>query len=145
VSGETRADVSAWQVDTLHDHFTELLNEMDKRYEQRFHAQEILRKENDVLNNRALVSALAANEKRLDAMNEFREQLKDQSASFIGRAELMQNTKMFDDKIDVIERRLDRTDGKGEGINVIWLFVVNGGSVVLLIIQTIFLIKLGVK
>jgi len=40
MSGETEANVSAWTPDTLHSYFIRLLDEMDRRNDQRFAAQE---------------------------------------------------------------------------------------------------------
>lgn len=53
-----------------------MLDEVDKRYQQRFVEQE-----------KAILTALAANDRRLDGMNEFRDTLKDQAATFIPRSE----------------------------------------------------------
>ena len=56
MSGETEAQVSGWTTDTLRQHFTDLLNEKDARYEQRFQAQET-----------ALSTALTGQEKAVGA------------------------------------------------------------------------------
>jgi hypothetical protein len=55
-----------WTPETLFQHFT-ALHEADTR---------------------ATQVALAANEKRLDGMNEFRQSLRDQNATFVTRTEL---------------------------------------------------------
>jgi len=54
-----------------------IINERDRAYTQRFESQE-----------RAVNKAEIAAEKRLDAVNEFRGQLKDQAATFVTRTEL---------------------------------------------------------
>ncbi len=52
MSGETEQNISAWTIDSLHSHLITILGEIDKRYEQRFQAQE-----------KAVLAALAAAEK----------------------------------------------------------------------------------
>lgn len=71
MSGETEEQVSGWTTDTLKAYF-------ERRFE---------------LTDRATAVALAANEKRLDGMNEFRQTLADQTASFLPRAEFEESRK----------------------------------------------------
>lgn len=40
MSGETETNVSGWTVDTLHTHLARLLEERDRRYQERFEASE---------------------------------------------------------------------------------------------------------
>lgn len=40
MSGETETNVSGWTVDTLHTHLSRLLEERDRRYQERFEASE---------------------------------------------------------------------------------------------------------
>jgi|SRR5579863_5264610 len=56
----------SWTAETLHQHFTEVLAERD----------------------RALSAALAASDKRLDGMNEFRQSLRDQASTFASKIEV---------------------------------------------------------
>jgi len=69
-------------------HLKELLAAADRRYEQRFDAQEkavqaALNAAKDAVNK-----AEQASEKRLDSVNEFRAQLRDQAGTFVTRSEL---------------------------------------------------------
>jgi len=64
-------------------HLKELLAAADRRYEQRFDAQE---KAVQAALNAA--KAEQASEKRLDSVNEFRAQLRDQAGTFVTRSEL---------------------------------------------------------
>lgn len=70
-------------------HVKELLAEADKRYNQRFEAQEKNMALTLTAADKALKTASEALERRLDSVNEFRAQLKDQTATFITRAEAM--------------------------------------------------------
>ena len=87
MSGETEKEVSGWTVDTLHSHVVRLLQESDKRYEQRFQAQEKSVKDALASADRAVNKAETASEKRLDSVNEFRKTLSDQTGTFLTRAE----------------------------------------------------------
>lgn len=82
----------------------EIGDERDKRYEQRFRAQE-----------EAVRVATNAHEKRLDGMNEFRETLRDQATTFMPRAEAELQFKSIVDKIDLLvgsdARRVGRSAG----------------------------------
>jgi hypothetical protein len=70
-----------------------LYEERDKRYNERFEFQK--ETATAALSNaeKAMTKAETANEKRLDSVNEFRDTLKDQQATFIPRSEV---TTMFD-------------------------------------------------
>lgn len=165
--GETKQNVSAWEVDTLHTHFNALLSEIDRRYQQRFEAQETryahefqaqdqgvserfvanekMVREVAILQERALTAAMVAqekavaaalqaaeravskqeqsSEKRFDSVNEFRAQLSDQAATFLTRSESIQRMDTINEKISALEKRMDRDDGKGEGLSSGWGFV----------------------
>lgn len=81
------------------DHLKDLINAADKRYEQRFNAQESAVGAALAALEKAGAAELAANkeasyksatdlEKRLDSVNEFRGQLSDQASTFVTRTEL---------------------------------------------------------
>lgn len=76
-----------WTLSTQHEYFLRLLEELDKRYEQRFTSQE-----------RAILAALAAvkeatekaeqsNDKRFDSTNEWRRTVSDLIASMSARGQ----------------------------------------------------------
>lgn len=116
MSGETETMVSGWTVDTLHGQLLMILDERgrryaaqfaamqaiaveaDKRYEQRFLAQQeavqaALAAQEKAVNaallaaDRAVAKAEAASEKRFESVNEFRAQLSDQAANLMPRGE----------------------------------------------------------
>lgn len=115
MSGETEAEVSAWTIDSLHVHLLaliakevtglrELLAERDRRYQERFEAQEKavivaltqvnkefseritqVREENRLSlqsSEKAILKAESANEKRFESVNEFRAQQADMIQTF---------------------------------------------------------------
>lgn len=98
----------------------------------------------------AIAKAEAANEKRFATMNGFREQLADQASSFMPRREseaaMARNTEKIDtlaavvnihatrtevtawfeqlgDKITVLTTRMDKSEGKGAGLNAGWVYI----------------------
>ena len=125
----------------------------DKRYEQRFIAQEgavssaLMSQEKAVgaalvAADRAVSKVETANEKRFEAVNEFRAQLADQAAGFIPRNEATIRFDSVIDRISGMQRQFDdkheqarseiqviRTDqtlalGKGAGMNQIWSYII---------------------
>jgi hypothetical protein len=101
MSGETAERESGWTTDTLRAHLTDVINERDKRYEQRFLAQEsavqsALVAQEKAVNaaltaaDRAVAKAEQAQERRNEATNEFRGQLADQAATLMPRREVEQ-------------------------------------------------------
>lgn len=124
-----------WSVETLFAHMTAMIGEVDRRYEQRFVAQEQALVAAFTASEQALAAAFtsaakaieeadrryeqrfegqekainkaeAANEKRFEGVNEFRDQLRDQGATFMPRAESESRTTQNSLKIDGLERRL---------------------------------------
>jgi hypothetical protein len=81
----------------------ELVDERDHRYEDRFNAIDektgLALSTSKEANNKSE----AATEKRFDAQNEFRGQLKDQAATLLPRAEADAKFKALEDKIEVLK------------------------------------------
>lgn len=113
-----------WTVESLKEHFSTVIGSNDRRYEERFVAQE---KATDV--------ALDALNKRFDSTNEFRQTLSDQAATFIPRAEAIQRAdnnaekisnldKRMTDALAIINSRLDLNTGKSTGMNAVWGYIV---------------------
>lgn len=125
----------------------------DKRYEQRFVAQEgavasaLMSQEKAVgaaliAADRAVSKVETANEKRFEAVNEFRAQLADQAAGFIPRNEanirfdavverIEAARKTYDDKheqvrseVQIIRNSQTLKEGKGEGYEKVWGWIV---------------------
>lgn len=127
MSGETEKQVSGWTVDTAREHLltviqyeAKLAEERDKRYDQRFKAQE------------------SATIYMRQVTNEFRGQLSDQQATFITRTETLARAQANADKIDAINTRLDRTEGRSGGLNSGWGYLVGAAGLVATIIAIVF-------
>jgi hypothetical protein len=101
--------MSEKEVITLEKYFTTLLDERDKRIEQRFDAME-----------KAVIKAEVAHEKRLENMNEFRGQLMDQSKTFVPRMEF-----------EIIAKKVEKIENLKQGGTNAWIIIVAGASVLI--------------
>ena len=113
MSGETEKDISGWTTDTLHSHLLSLMNERDRRYEQRFASAE-----------QAVHVALAQTETRFENVNEWRGTVSDLLANAMPRPEADSRASSTDEKINALQSRLDRIEGKGLGVNAVWAVLV---------------------
>jgi hypothetical protein len=79
---------------------------MAARWREALEAHEKLDTERHLENDRALRKAEIAMDKRLDSLNEFREQLADQQRTFLPRAEYNGRHDQLEARIDDIQTRL---------------------------------------
>jgi hypothetical protein len=134
VSGETGDVESGWTVDTLHAHVQQRMNSLqmllDERYATQTKAVESAFSAADRAVNAALLAAEkavgkaeSAAEKRFDAVNEFRGQLADQASTFMPRAEAETRLQALAEKIDDLATRIDKSEGRGTGLNAGWVYL----------------------
>lgn len=97
MSGETRASVSGWTVDTLAVHLDRVIGDLDRRVEQRFASSDT-----------AVAKAEKTMNDRLNAMNEFRDALKDQANRMATRVELEQ----VSNQVEELRRNKSNLDGR---------------------------------
>ena len=85
-------------------HLKEIMDERDRRYEDRFKAMD--EKTSLALNasEKAVSKAEMATEKRFDSVNEFRAQLKDQAATLMPREETFTKFNAIEEKIEDLKR-----------------------------------------
>ncbi len=151
--GETESNVSAWTVDSLKELMMAVLEEMDRRYEQRFEAQQVALRDalissekavNAALNaaERAVSKAELASERRFESINEFRGQLADQAATLMPRAETTVLLSAINDRLATLETRVTERAGALQGQNAMRaaLFTVCG-LVIAALAVTIALVK----
>ncbi len=72
---------------------------------------------------KAVTKAEVATEKRFDGVNEFRQALSDQARDFINRAEYQAEHRNVVERVEALTDRLNRSDGKGAGLNAGWLYL----------------------
>lgn len=119
-----------WTVGRLKEHLQQISDERDRRYEQRFEAQEravaaaLAAQEKAVsaalgAAERAVLKAEVAAEKRFESQNEFRGQLSDQAARQMPRAEANVEFSNIREKIDGLAVRIASIEKRlagGEGV-----------------------------
>ena len=111
----------------LKEHFESLLREMEKRYEQRFDAQE-----------KAVLKAEVATEKRLEGVNEFRKTLSDQQSTFVSKEVSDARFKSLENLVAVLTAQQQQNSGRGAGRNDVWLVIVAIASPVIAIAAIFF-------
>ncbi len=88
--------MSEWTVETLKEHFEALIEEINKRYEQRFLSSE-----------NAIEKRDAATEKRFESVNEFRQTLADITSKGIPRVEFENTHKALSEKLEQAVKTLE--------------------------------------
>lgn len=96
------------------------INEMDRRFGERFEAADRAVEVGLRVAKEAVDKAEAAQDKRMEAMNEFRAQLADQTATFVPRSELDQHFDQIEKSIDELKQSSQTTAGRREGLSAGW-------------------------
>lgn len=99
MTGEERCDVLEARLNAQR----ELMDERDRRYDERFKATDERTNLALISSEKAVGKAELATEKRFDAVNEFRGQLKDQAATLMPRAEVDTRFNALAEKIESIK------------------------------------------
>jgi len=134
LSGETERHISGWTTDTLKEYLEARIVEADKRYQQRFDAQE------------------AAQKYAQEKANEFRGSLDDVGKKQMPRTEAEALIKAsaertgselnaINQKVDMLISRMDRNEGRGSGLNSGWGYLIGGVGLIVLIITTFFALR----
>jgi hypothetical protein len=114
--------------------FEQLMDERDKRYNQRATAQDEAVKSALNTSKEAVTKAEIATEKRFEGVNEFRKTLSDQAADFLSRKEYEATYTSLKDKMDGISNRISRMETeaqtKTKGLALI-------GSIIVGVVMTI--------
>ena len=93
------------------------LTEFDKRIEQRFDAA-----------NHAVSVANGALEKRLDGMNEFRGQLRDQQATYATKSDVDLRLNAITEKLNRLQTRMDNAEGQVAGMGNLWGYMLGAAG-----------------
>lgn len=138
MSGETEKNVSGWTTDTLHTHMDTQLRDLRSALDERHAAQQL-----------ALLTALTTAEKAVDrAMQAAEKAVNKAEIAADKRFELLnelrdgvatkEQVEAVDKQIDDLKSRMDRTEGRGVGLNAGWVYLV-GGVATLSVLLTIYL------
>lgn len=151
--GETESNVSAWTVDSLKELMLSVLTEMDRRYEQRFEAQQVALRDALLAQEKAVTAALnaaeravskaeLASERRFESINEFRGQLADQAATLMPRAETAVLLDSINERLATIEKRVDERAGALKGQETLRaVLLTTAGLLIAAIAVTVALVK----
>lgn len=102
MSGETQRDESGWTVDTLKHHYDQRFTDSDKAVEAALVAQE-----------KAILKAETAADKRFELLNELRDGVATK-----------EQIEALDKLVDGVASRLDRIEGRTGGLNASWGYLV---------------------
>lgn len=117
--------------------YTELLREMDLRYQQRFDAQGSAVTAAMLAAEKAVTKAEIAAEKRFEGVNEFRSTLQDQASTFVTRVEFEAEHNALADRIRDLATRADRNEGRSSGLNSGWGYLVAAVTLVGVVVAII--------
>jgi hypothetical protein len=125
VSGETGAVQSGWTTDTLREHLTQRIADLDRALSRRMDDADKAIQAALVSAEKAVTKAESATEKRFEGVNEFRQALADQSATLIPRAEfdaahkaLTTQVTANTERMTALELRLTSRLDLGQGADV---------------------------
>jgi len=116
--------MSDWTVDTLKEFLVSLIDERDKRYEQRFNEHEKSNTSGFNAAKEAVLKAEAATEKRFEGVNEFRATLADQQHTLMPRAEVELSIKAINDKLTLLSGYDTKQTGEKVGVKMGWSWAV---------------------
>lgn len=112
MSGETEKQVSGWTVDTLKEYVEQRFTDQDRAVQAALTSAK-----------EAVLKAENASDKRFDSVNEFRQQLSDQTNTFLSRPEYNAQHKALEDKVSDLTDRLNTITGKSSGLKDGWSYL----------------------
>ena len=125
MSGETARQESGWTVDTLKEYLESRIDGNDKRYAQRFDAQE------------------AASKYVQTNQNEFRGALQDVGEKQMPRTEAEAEFKSIRGSFVELKARMDRDEGRGGGLNSSWGYLIGAVALVASLIAIFMALRKG--
>lgn len=129
MSGETARQESGWSVDTLKEYVEQRFTDQDRAVQSALLAAK-----------EAVIKAETATEKRFESVNEFRQQLSDQTNTFLSRPEYNAQHKALEDKVSFLVDARNQTEGKSTGYGLSWSIFLGIATLVIAIITAVTLI-----
>jgi hypothetical protein len=117
------------------------MDERDRRYNERFDAQEKAVEAALASSEKAVLKAETASERRFEGVNEFRATLSDQAATFITRKEVDAELGAQSEKLNIQQSRLDRIEARSAGLNAGWILVVQAGTLVGVVVAIVLALR----
>lgn len=132
LAGPARGQVTAvpagpaepkWTVETVYIFLSQRLEDLSARLTERAEASRVLQEQRAAMNKAALDSALQANDKRLEGMNEFRATLTAQATTFLSKSEGAARFDALGERIAALTSRLDKAEAQGAGSAATWAVI----------------------
>lgn len=118
-----------------------LMDERDRRYEERFKAMDEKTGLALTSSEKAVAKAETATEKRFDAVNEFRGQLKDQAATLMPRAEADSKFLSMTKEIEELKKSANTAQGRSSGFSASWGIAVSLAFVAIALVGLLLRMK----
>lgn len=131
-----------WTIETLKDYLTALIQENDRRYEQRFSSAQLAVNAALAAAKEAVTKAEIASEKRFEGVNEFRNALGDQQRTLMPRAESELRFSNLEAKIDTLEAANIKRSGIQTGGREMWAYII-AALMALLAVLSFVLTRIG--
>ncbi len=109
----------------------DVLTERDRRYSERFAAQEVANRLALDAAEKAVLKAENAYERRFESVNEFRQTLTDQAATFMTRAEANALLGAVNEKLSRLDNHDSATTGRGAGMGQLWGIIAGVGGLLI--------------
>jgi len=106
------------------DHLREIIDERDRRYQERFEASTRAVEAAFASAKEAVAKAELSAERRFESVNEFRAQLGDQASSFLTRREYEAKHEALEVTVSEMARRITRAEGRGAGIGAAYGWII---------------------
>lgn len=119
--GQTKSNVSGWSTDTLKEYVERVLEEHDKRYDQRFFAQQEAMRSALASAEKAVEKAENIAEKWRQNANEWREAMSDKDKTY-------QTKETADSRLIPLEKFMERRAGLGHGLSTGWGYLVSAAA-----------------
>lgn len=144
IGGETNVPVGDWTTGTLKINHDEKIAHLKEYLEQLIKDQDKYTEAKFLAIKEAVLKAETANDKRFDSVNEFRQQLNDQTNTFLSRNEYNAQHKALEDRVSDITDRLNKKEGADKGTDVTWGKMVTLVSVVGAILAILVMLSNGI-
>jgi hypothetical protein len=116
----TSKGTSGWTIETLYVHFTALMEEHEKAVKAALAAAET-----------AVNKAEYNSEKWRDSANEWRQAMDDREVKFLPRTEYTAAHQALIDRIGMLENRVTKNEGTGQGLKQGWGYLIAAVALVM--------------
>lgn len=133
-TGETNVPIGDWTTGTLKIYHDEKIAFLEKYVEQRFTDQDKAVQAALQAAKEAVLKAENASEKRFESVNEFRQQLSDQTNTFLPRPEYNAQHKALEEKVALLTDIMNQDKGQEISMGKIYAAVGAVGAILAIIV-----------